>query len=140
MVNEIEFGLDQLLILESMLTPSEVSLDKPEPLPLGVPIKELCLKIGSALVQAAKGQRVPLVLTETECWILRERVSIFTTVGTNQQEGLEIKLLLYKLLLEYAAEREVGTLLESDHEELSLQEVRNELARRNNPNTRKSAR
>ena len=106
----VAFDLYELMALEATLSPSEVSGgDGKSLLPSSVPSKDLCLKIGSALVQAREaGGAVDLTLSEPECWILRERVSIFTSIGQRHDLGMAIKMKLYHLLLEYAFAREVG--------------------------------
>ena len=130
MGESVAFDLYELMALEATLSPSEVSGgDGKVLLSSSVPSKDLCLKIGSALIQAREaGGAVDLVLTEPEFWVLRERVSIFTSIGQRHDLGMTIKLKLYRLLLEYAFAREVGEIGTADYEELS-EEVKERLGK-----------
>lgn len=128
--HQVVFDKAQLMLMESALSPSEVSQDRTGTSPSSLPSKELCLKVGSALIQALEGVEAPLVLTEEECWTLRERVNIFTAVGERVDAGLTVKALLYQLLLQYAAEREAGDFSETDYQGRSAQEVKNALEAR----------
>ncbi|MBI2577310.1 MAG: hypothetical protein HYV77_00490 [Candidatus Wildermuthbacteria bacterium] len=74
-------------------------------------------------------------------WVLRERTSIFMSIGQRHDVGMSIKLKLYRLLLEYAFAHEVGDLDIADHEERSAREVRDALAAGDrNPNKDKTDR
>ena len=122
----VGFDSYELMALESVLSPSEVMAGgEGKMLSPAVLSKELCLKIGSALIQAREiGGAVDIVLSETECWALRERVNIFMSIGQRHDVGLTIKLKLYQLLLAYAFAREAGEFETADHEERSARAVR----------------
>lgn len=128
MTDTVSFDLYELMALEATLSPSEVSAGEGKTPSQAMPSRELCLKIGSALVQAREtGGAVDLTLSEPECWILRERVSIFTSIGQRHDLGMAIKMKLYHLLLDYAFTREVGDLGTAEHQERSAREVRDAL-------------
>ncbi|MBI2098566.1 MAG: hypothetical protein HYT49_02815 [Candidatus Wildermuthbacteria bacterium] len=128
-MENISFDPYELMALESVLTPSEVTANAEKMGALTVPTQDLCLKVGSALIEAReKGGEADLVLSEPECWILRERANIFMSIGQRHDVGLSIKLKLYHLLLDYAFEREAGEFETADHVERSAGEVRDALA------------
>lgn len=125
----LAFDPHELMALESVLTPSEVSTEAQKAQPQSAPTRDLCLKIGSALLQSREqGGEVIMVLTEQEVWLLRERISVFMAIGSRSDVGLSIKLKLYGLLLDYAFAREAGEFETADHEERSAREVKNALA------------
>lgn len=133
----VRFSLYELLVIESVLTPTEAAMEHQRAQDALMPSKELCLKVGSALLQARERDgEVVLALSEQECWVVRERVNIFASVGSKQDVGLTVKLKVYHMLLEYAFAQEVGDIEVSDHNERSAREVRDALAheRDRNPN------
>lgn len=93
------FTAAEVQYIERLLAPSVVSGELP-----GMPEKELCLKVGSALVDVADRDvtTVDLVLTERELWVLRERADGATSYGNDRRFGLLLKAKIYKLLMEVA--------------------------------------
>lgn len=127
----LHFEKSELLLIELALTPSEVSQGDGGLLPASITSKELCLKIGSALLDALEtGTEVDICLTEMECWVLRERVNILASLGTRGDVGLLVKKKLYQALLAYDLEKQVGDIKESEKQERPAKEVRSELASR----------
>ena len=100
----IKLTLAELKLLEdsisNLMFPSAGIFTEDQLLPLDVPTKSLCLKIGSALIEALKNedQEIELTLTEEDYWIFRERVSIFKTIGTIRV-GENTKRKIYTALL-----------------------------------------
>lgn len=123
------FSLYELLVIESVLTPTEAATDHQRAADSLIPSRDLCLKVGSSLLQAREREgEVVLALSEQECWVVRERVNIFASVGPRQDVGLTVKLKVYRMLLEYAFAQEVGDIEVADHVERSAKEVRDALA------------
>lgn len=124
----------ELMLLEVSLSPSEVAIVGGEKgfIPDCIPSKELCLKIGSTLVLAVeRNTPVELALSERDCWIFRERVNLFSSLGGNQALGLQLKAKLYGLLTQYEADRMVGEIPVMDTvEEPTAAEVRDALRER----------
>lgn len=129
----VSFSKEELTLLAHRLTPSEVSMrTEGSFLPPDVPSKELCLKIGSALLQAMESNgEVEIAINEHEGWALRERVSPFEQVAT-LPVGLSITKKLFGLLLEFDGERlmDIEDMATSDHEEQRAEEVRHALEAR----------
>lgn len=124
----IVFEPDELIVLERMLTPSEVStpLDKGF-LPPDTPSKLLCLKIGCAWAQAMEIRAsTPMAFTEAELWILRERVTTQDMVGRNPV-GFTIKAKVYGALGAMDAAGAMPSLPTTEHQEPSAKEVCNAL-------------
>lgn len=90
----IELSHNELILLDSVLAPTAF-IEGPE----AYPDKPLCLKIGSALLEAEHHEPVPIAFGVQELWILRERVNIFAAVGSDAQVGLVLKRKLYRDLL-----------------------------------------
>ena len=112
--HELMFDPYEIMGIESILTPSEISADEKSKKE-AIATKELCLKIGSALKEAKeKNGEVRLVLSEAEAWLLRERVNIFMSIGQRHDVGLSIKLKLYDLLSRYAGEKATDDLPVND--------------------------
>lgn len=117
---------DELGLIESHLTPSEVGQVGTDGfLPDNVPTRSFCLKIGSALAEAYN-TKAPLevALTQEECWILRERLSIYERIANRQNGGLLLKLKIYGLLQSFAAGFEDGPQVE---EQLGAAEAKDRL-------------
>lgn len=122
----VRFGPYELMGIESVLAPSEAGAgaEAGKALPDTVPSRDLVRKIGSALLQAHESRgEVEVALTEREAWCLRERLSIFLSVGQRADVGLTVKLKLYGLLLEFDTARATGDLATADHEERGRREV-----------------
>ena len=92
----VELELAELICIEHTLAPSQAVVGSDEPGVLG-PGKETCLKIGTAILEALSNQQpITVSFTEDELWLLRERVSIYTSQGANADLGLVIKAKLYQ--------------------------------------------
>lgn len=124
----------EIMLLEVALTPSEVAIVNGEKgfIPDCIPSKELCLRIGGALTLVLeRNAPVDLALSERDCWMFRERVNLFSSLGGNQALGLQLKAKLYGLLLQYAADKMVGEIPVVDTvEEPTAAEVRDALRER----------
>ena len=88
----------ELLLLESLLTPTEHDPREPT--------RSMCLRIGSAMLDVADDGTIAIAFDEGELWILRERVSIFSGVGSNARVGWELKRKIYIALLHRDEERD----------------------------------
>lgn len=124
----------EVLLLEERLVPSEVSVERAGGgfLPSGVPSKELVLKVGSAYLEVVDGAReVEVVLTEEECWVLRERVRQADGIGSHGYVGRGLKAKIYRMLMEFDARKRLGEVKVVGVEEpkKSWEEVRDALAR-----------
>jgi hypothetical protein len=115
----IELELAELICIEHTLSPSQAIAGSTESGVLG-PGKETCLKIGTAILEAMANQSQPVGIsfTEEELWLLRERVSIYTSQGANADLGLVIKAKVYQALLSIgnhrAAEAVLGQVATAD--------------------------
>src|SRR3990172_7743947 len=115
----IELELAELICIEHTLSPSQAVAGSAESGVLG-PGKETCLKIGTAILEALSAQSRPVGIsfTEDELWLLRERISIYTSQGANADLGLVIKAKLYQALLSIgnirAAEAVLGEVTTAD--------------------------
>lgn len=95
----LELELAELICIEHSLTPSQAVTGSTEAGGLG-PGKETCLKVGTAILEALGNQQpITVTFTEEELWLLRERVSIYTSQGASADLGLVIKTKLYQALL-----------------------------------------
>lgn len=127
----IEFELPELICIENSLAPSQTGSAKSNDVS-SAPTKETCLKVGAALLEALDTQSpaVAISFDEDELWMLRERLSIYTSQGPRMDLGLVVKSKVYAALLsignERAAEAAIGgTLTAQDRAdaELSREEV-----------------
>lgn len=65
--------------------------------------RELCLKVGSAVCEAARAQNdIAIAFDADELWLLREALDIFATSGSDQTFGLTLKCKVYAGLLSLA--------------------------------------
>lgn len=122
----LELSSDHLLVIEGVLTPTRRVLPdwKPDGGSGGgqmiamaniemLPDERLCLKVGAAWNEANRtGNNVDVTLTESELWILRERVDSQARVG-NAPVGVEIKAMVYEALLSIADARAVNGVMEA---------------------------
>jgi hypothetical protein len=108
----IELELAELICIEHTLSPSQAIAGGAESGVLG-PGKETCLKVGTAILEALANQSRPVGIsfTEEELWLLRERVSIYTSQGANADLGLVIKAKLYQALLSIGNKRAAEAVL-----------------------------
>lgn len=107
----IELELAELICIEHTLSPSQAIAGSAESGVLG-PGKETCLKIGTAILEALSNQQpIAVSFTEDELWLLRERVSIYTSQGANADLGLVIKSKLYQALLSIGNKRAAEAVL-----------------------------
>ena len=127
----IEFELAELICIEHTLAPSQAVAGSAESGVLG-PGKDTCLKIGTAILEALSNQQpIAISFTEDELWLLRERVSIYTSQGAAADLGLIIKSKFYQALLSIGNKRAAEAVLEdaamvgkdSEGEGLSREEV-----------------
>ena len=115
MVSEASRNLDlevsELMWIESCLTPSQMAaVDGPHP--SEGPDQIMCLKVGTALLEALGAETLIAVsFTEDELWLLRERVDIYASQGANTRLGLGIKVKVYQALLSISNERAAGAVL-----------------------------
>ncbi len=134
----VTFDELELLFLEHRLRPSETACELRDGLlPPCVPGKGLCLKVGLAWLMAAERHAdQELSLTETECWILHERVSPFDSCPGRQAAGLSIVRKLLEALLAFDADRALGRTLPAvaAHQEQSAREVKDALEARDDHN------
>jgi hypothetical protein len=102
----IELERAELICIEHNLSPSQAIAGGAESGILG-PGKETCLKVGTAILEALSNQSraVGISFTEDELWLLRERVSIYTSQGASADLGLVIKAKLYQALLSIGNKR-----------------------------------
>ncbi|MDO8688825.1 MAG: hypothetical protein Q7R39_02225, partial [Dehalococcoidia bacterium] len=122
----LELSSDHLLIIEGVLTPTRRVLpdwkpddssggggsSSPTTNPLMLPDDALCLKVGAAFIEANKtGSNVHVTLTESELWILRERVDSQARIG-NSPVGMEIKTQVYDALLSITNSRAANDMME----------------------------
>ncbi len=97
--------------VESCLSPSQF-IARDDAQSASSPTREMCLKVGAALLEALNTQKyVAVTFTEQELWVLRERVDIYASQGTNTRLGLEIKKKLYEAMLSIDVERGAGAVL-----------------------------
>lgn len=104
-MSKLLLGLAELMAIETTLGLEVVNSNPAEPatgmISDGPPFRELCLKVGSAVCEAAKTQaEVVVVFDADELWLLRETLDIFATSGPNQEFGLHLKCKVYGALLE----------------------------------------
>lgn len=102
----IELELSELMCVESSLAPSETSSSGTGD-GSTVPTRETCLKVGAALLEALQEPARPagISFNEDELWLLRERLSIYTSLGPRTDVGLAVKSKVYAALLSIANER-----------------------------------
>lgn len=133
----IELELAELICIEHTLSPSQAIAGSAECGVVG-PGKETCLKIGTAILEALASQSRPVGIsfTEEELWLLRERVSIYTSQGANADLGLVIKAKLYQALLSIgnirAAEAVLGEVVTTEDQaeiRMSREEVEDAVKR-----------
>ena len=88
-----------LILIEGELSPTERvgTSEKPGRFRMA-PDEEMCLKVGGGLIAVGEG-KVEVTWTETELWILRERVSITAASGGNPRAGYDLKRMVYEELL-----------------------------------------
>ncbi|MBI4218878.1 MAG: hypothetical protein HY682_01960, partial [Chloroflexi bacterium] len=100
----LELDLPELICIEHSLAPSQAASGSDA---LGLaPSKDTCLKVGAALLEALNSQKpVSVGFTEDELWMMRERLSIYTSQGANTDLGLVIKSKVYYALLSIGNER-----------------------------------
>ncbi len=109
---DLELEPQELMWIESCLAPSQLAA-REESAAAFAPGRETCLKVAEALLEALSGQSaVHVTFIEPELWVLRERVSIFASLGTNTQLGLSIKKKLYEAMLSIDNERGAGAVME----------------------------
>ncbi|MDO8633576.1 MAG: hypothetical protein Q7K38_03525 [Candidatus Wildermuthbacteria bacterium] len=109
---DVELELAELICIEHTLSPSQAVVGSAESGVLG-PGKDTCLKIGTAMLEALSNQQpIAISFTEDELWLLRERVSIYTSQGANADLGLVIKAKLYRALLSIGNSRAAEAVLE----------------------------
>ena len=127
----IELEIAELICIEHALSPSQAVTGSNEAGAAG-PGKETCLKIGTAILEALgnRSRPVGISFTDDELWLMRERVSIYTSQGANADLGLVIKAKLYQALLSIgntrAAQAALGGVVtdeEPDGAEMSREEV-----------------
>lgn len=127
---EIELDMDELLVLEHLLTPSELQMPQDESglAHPSLPSKEMCLKIGWAWLEAQQAQAsLSVTFNAQELWIMRERVDIFVSLATSPHLGMTLKRKLYTALREVEAAPVMGYRLVSEHTEQNAGEVRDAL-------------
>ncbi|MBI4218981.1 MAG: hypothetical protein HY682_02480 [Chloroflexi bacterium] len=107
----LDLDLAELICIESCLAPSQAGksgVDAAGP----SPSRETCLKIGAAILESLSTQQpIGLSLTEDELWILRERVSVYTSQGASTDLGLVLKSKVYQALLSIDNTRAADTVL-----------------------------
>lgn len=102
---KLQLSLAELMAIEAILDLDVVNANPTDPstgrVDDGPPFREFCLKVGSAVCEAAKTQvEVVVVFDADELWLLRENLDIFATSGANQEFGLQLKCKVYQALLE----------------------------------------
>ena len=109
----VELELAELICIEHTLAPSQAVAGIMESGVLG-PGKDTCLKIGTAILEALSNDSYPIGInfTEDELWLLGERVSIYTSQGSNADLGLVIKSKIYQALLSIGNNRAAEAVLE----------------------------
>jgi len=98
--------LAELICIEHALSPSARFAEQDvNGLSDYAPSDTLCLRIGSALLEAITSQdTVTVSVSGAELWLLRERVSIYTSQGASADLGLVIKTKVYAALISIADE------------------------------------
>lgn len=101
--------------------------------------KPLLLKIGSAFLQqnqdGSELTPVTLTLTEKETWLARDRIPLTLQIG-HQSVGLTLKTKIYRLLLEFDTEAQVGDVIA----DLAASVGRDNHASKNSPRYHRKAR
>ncbi len=101
--------------------------------------RPLLLKIGSAFLQqnqdGSELTPVTITLTEKEAWLARDRIPITLQIG-HQPAGLTLKTKLYKLLIEFDTEAQVGDVIQ----DLAASVGRDDHASKNQPRHHRKAR
>lgn len=109
----LEVNRDELIFIDVALYPTEITHQQ-ELLDAYIPSKELAKKVGYALLETAdSGGNTKLVLSENECWMLRERIDVRTGTSTRPKLGFELKCKLYEILLEFETDRGVIEITDS---------------------------
>lgn len=128
---ECEFTPRELLLIESKLrtidfvqeTQKEGYITPPEI------FKSLALTIGQALVQATDNSKnIKIFLDENDYWFLRDKINIYE--GTQEKEGLTVKVKIYKILLDINNQIAIGPLIEvtnANVEELSKDAIKQKM-------------
>ncbi|MBI4304918.1 MAG: hypothetical protein HY678_01235 [Chloroflexi bacterium] len=107
----IELDLPELICIEHTLAPSETVSAKSEDRSAAT-TRETCLKVGAALLDALDEERpVAVSFDEAELWLLRERLSIYSSQGARADLGLVVKSKVYQALLSIYNEREADSAL-----------------------------
>ncbi len=104
----LDLALPELVLIESCLSPTEMA-NREERFAAAAPDRDMCLKVAAALLEASEREaRIAVSFGESELWILRERVDIYASQGTNNRLGLDIKQKVYQALLSITNERAAG--------------------------------
>ena len=102
--------LDEIRLIEAILTPSYASSNTEEVMAIATPDREMLEKVGGLVVEgwsdALKGNfpEYKVVWSDRELIALRERIDIRARAGSDTEAGMKLKVKIYQEMLRLSGE------------------------------------